>query len=95
MKGFSSPHGDFSFSIDKRNWNSKQRKSVFVPSRGFLFFYYDPELCNNGGKYVFSSPHGDFSFSIRDIDEVTSDIIVFVPSRGFLFFYVEVYATEI
>ena len=87
MKGFSSPHGDFSFSIDKRNWNSKQRKSVFVPSRGFLFFYYDPELCNNGGKYVFSSPHGDFSFSIRDIDEVTSDIIVFVPSRGFLFFY--------
>ena len=35
---FSSPHGDFSFSIvireEGRDWSE-----VFVPSRGFLFFY--------------------------------------------------------
>ena len=59
---FSSPHGDFSFSIEKRSWTATRRQSfrpltgislflwwirigfvsiwpVFVPSRGFLFFY--------------------------------------------------------
>ena len=84
---FSSPHGDFSFSIINRDYKWSDPRGVFVPSRGFLFFY-DPELCNNGGKYVFSSPHGDFSFSMLPrIVVISSNQRVFVPSRGFLFFY--------
>ena len=35
---FSSPHGDFSFSISICNFFILN-KMVFVPSRGFLFFY--------------------------------------------------------
>ena len=35
---FSSPHGDFSFSIQNQNM-LKHSLFVFVPSRGFLFFY--------------------------------------------------------
>ena len=60
---------------------------VFVPSRGFLFFYIEV----TGGKrkmIVFSSPHGDFSFSILNFFASTPHCFkVFVPSRGFLFFY--------
>ena len=38
---FSSPHGDFSFSM-ATNWSGYEAaKEVFVPSRGFLFFYID------------------------------------------------------
>ena len=36
---FSSPHGDFSFSIAKKLAFDTAKKEVFVPSRGFLFFY--------------------------------------------------------
>ena len=35
---FSSPHGDFSFSM-KDGAFFRPTESVFVPSRGFLFFY--------------------------------------------------------
>ena len=83
---FSSPHGDFSFSIglvpDGRPFLYRFRpltgislflyrltkqlnKSllVFVPSRGFLFFYKDARIAILN-LVKFSSPHGDFSFSI-------------------------------
>ena len=36
---FSSPHGDFSFSIMRIVSNEVVEDTVFVPSRGFLFFY--------------------------------------------------------
>ena len=83
---FSSPHGDFSFSMMDPDWFRKHLTSfrpltgislflsflmlpivsssaVFVPSRGFLFFY--------DGYIVYA----------KTLEEV------FVPSRGFLFFY--------
>ena len=84
---FSSPHGDFSFSIDP----DRGRGAfciVFVPSRGFLFFYLSrlPSSAQRGES--FSSPHGDFSFSIAPFEYVVAKAgEVFVPSRGFLFFY--------
>ena len=60
--GFSSPHGDFSFSIPMIK-SITALIAVFVPSRGFLFFYIVPFLLSSGFA-SFSSPHGDFSFSI-------------------------------
>ena len=60
---FSSPHGDFSFSIEQTMRMSDSSDWVFVPSRGFLFFYF---LC----KII-----------------LIIVLCVFVPSRGFLFFY--------
>ena len=85
---FSSPHGDFSFSIylgfalyklnnrrfrpltgislflsEKIETDGWNRTIVFVPSRGFLFFYGEQE------------------------NDKTESGTVFVPSRGFLFFY--------
>ena len=61
---FSSPHGDFSFSITLKQIFMKRTERVFVPSRGFFFFYSVTEYmyCNFD---EFSSPHGDFSFSIK------------------------------
>ena len=60
---FSSPHGDFSFSI-RRCHRMGGGKSVFVPSRGFLFFYDIRGHIFHMSQDAFSSPHGDFSFSI-------------------------------
>ena len=61
---FSSPHGDFSFSIASRpDWRSATW-TVFVPSRGFLFFYRCANSPAASPAKPFSSPHGDFSFSI-------------------------------
>ena len=60
---FSSPHGDFSFSILHRYLIPIKNMWVFVPSRGFLFFYFREQSIITMLK-VFSSPHGDFSFSI-------------------------------
>ena len=62
LRKFSSPHGDFSFSILLHKTIPSLASIVFVPSRGFLFFY---EHYNIG--------YGSCN--------------VFVPSRGFLFFY--------
>ena len=42
----------------------KKTDSVFVPSRGFLFFYRNRKRTHNRADIWFSSPHGDFSFSI-------------------------------
>ena len=84
---FSSPHGDFSFSIGSTVWRWWLHRTVFVPSRGFLFFYYPCLLHGSKGR-MFSSPHGDFSFSINEYEALKALAdIVFVPSRGFLFFY--------
>ena len=61
-------------------------QTVFVPSRGFLFFYLNVEALFSSP--VFSSPHGDFSFSILIPSHLRHYCrLVFVPSRGFLFFY--------
>ena len=84
---FSSPHGDFSFSISWLLclesflygfrpltgislflWISFRIMTkligVFVPSRGFLFFYGGTSYDRTSSAIWFSSPHGDFSFSI-------------------------------
>ncbi len=62
---FSSPHGDFSFSIRTCKNISKKYWTVFVPSRGFLFFYWNCCTWVDWKEDWFSSPHGDFSFSIE------------------------------
>ena len=86
-KLFSSPHGDFSFSIVYSVYSSV-RFSVFVPSRGFLFFY-SLYIISSHILILFSSPHGDFSFSMAiRWKNYTKALTVFVPSRGFLFFYI-------
>ena len=61
---FSSPHGDFSFSIDKLRTVAAEQGS-FRPLTGISLFLY---TTNNTTKTanVFSSPHGDFSFSITE-----------------------------
>ena len=82
---FSSPHGDFSFSIGYMGFLPWANR-VFVPSRGFLFFYI-AFLLYNAEKKGFSSPHGDFSFSMGYLTSYGYMGFVFVPSRGFLFFY--------
>ena len=61
---FSSPHGDFSFSIGSTVWRWWLHRTVFVPSRGFLFFYEELGEMYKLEQVKFSSPHGDFSFSI-------------------------------
>ena len=84
---FSSPHGDFSFSIKDLLRRYKKRKKVFVPSRGFLFFYivtWNAPIVEDGrfrpltGISLFLSGSSCFTNSSQS---------VFVPSRGFLFFY--------
>ena len=64
---FSSPHGDFSFSIGFTG-TVTEYECVFVPSRGFLFFYGFLRTLPDLPGYQFSSPHGDFSFSIRFLE---------------------------
>ena len=89
-KPFSSPHGDFSFSIETAVLESIGKKigfrpltgislflsqrfaplcwwwqAVFVPSRGFLFFYEELGEMYKLEQVKFSSPHGDFSFSMN------------------------------
>ena len=84
-KLFSSPHGDFSFSILKEALKNKEYDS-FRPLTGISLFLSLPTECWSS-PVRFSSPHGDFSFSINkpSLNLVASS--VFVPSRGFLFFY--------
>ena len=62
---------------------------VFVPSRGFLFFY-RALIRSFISAPPFSSPHGDFSFSMCElVFRGMIPVFVFVPSRGFLFFYTQ------
>ena len=59
---------------------------VFVPSRGFLFFYKQRTAREVGEQTVFVPSRG-FLFFYRCLRNQSGFIIVFVPSRGFLFFY--------
>ena len=59
---FSSPHGDFSFSI-KMTTAEKKAKKGFRPLTGISLFLYNVFFTRTIG-HPFSSPHGDFSFSM-------------------------------
>ena len=85
-KQFSSPHGDFSFSIEVTSLCPADRVR-FRPLTGISLFLFIPR-CDKEGWAMFSSPHGDFSFSMIPFC-FSFDFVhqVFVPSRGFLFFY--------
>ena len=60
---FSSPHGDFSFSIENSSIHNYRRRVFSSPHGDFSFSMVDTKTIvkSNG----FSSPHGDFSFSIK------------------------------
>ena len=58
--------------------------AVFVPSRGFLFFYHTQAIITRF-EILFSSPHGDFSFSIKAKEEVKAQI-GFRPLTGISLF---------
>ena len=110
---FSSPHGDFSFSIVINALVASPSACfrpltgislflsfvgitniivniVFVPSRGFLFFY---------GMYMmwwrerlsFSSPHGDFSFSLGETITIKDRSNCFRPLTGISLFLCIIY----
>ena len=107
---FSSPHGDFSFSMGKKK-KQKKKPISFRPLTGISLFLFLIMSTSRNTQPVFSSPHGDFSFSIRrqqpyeihgkQFSSPHGDFSfsirhncclcpfssVFVPSRGFLFFY--------
>ena len=82
---FSSPHGDFSFSILFPLHAHFVSCEVFVPSRGFLFFYVVDESGKNTPT-LFSSPHGDFSFSIQYIISNSQFYSCFRPLTGISLF---------
>ena len=82
---FSSPHGDFSFSMELR-WKVILHLMVFVPSRGFLFFYKTWKK-HWKTKNMFSSPHGDFSFSMKNLEKcISSSRSSFRPLTGISLF---------
>ena len=84
---FSSPHGDFSFSIFLACHHQHNGANRFRPLTGISLFL--SHLLSMSWRKLgkFSSPHGDFSFSILDVLYSNPYSFVFVPSRGFLFFY--------
>ena len=61
-------------------------KTVFVPSRGFLFFYKEEELLSEQLKKTFSSPHGDFSFSMVSDHGYGLEVNGFRPLTGISLF---------
>ena len=60
--------------------------TVFVPSRGFLFFYL-PKVLPPSFFFVFVPSREFLFFYLSQKSVWQSHKIVFVPSRGFLFFY--------
>ena len=80
---FSSPHGDFSFSIVYSVYSSV-RFSVFVPSRGFLFFYMIFGTLENGST-VFVPSRGFLFFYYRDGIELISTNPFSSPHGDFSF----------
>ena len=82
---FSSPHGDFSFSMKLKRVQTNTRHWFSSPHGDFSFSMMKRQP--NGIRPEFSSPHGDFSFSIISFPSCCNSSLVFVPSRGFLFFY--------
>ena len=111
QRAFSSPHGDFSFSISASETMKRTRcksfrpltgislflseaimgnnveEIVFVPSRGFLFFYVYSNSSFTFWKDGVFVPSRGFLFFYYKIVVDNAKISVFVPSRGFLFFY--------
>ena len=83
---FSSPHGDFSFSIERLLPLCFSTPSFSSPHGDFSFSM-EIEMRMQTWRNGFSSPHGDFSFSIVYTFLMHDLLVVFVPSRGFLFFY--------
>ena len=81
---FSSPHGDFSFSMIDNRMIVNSNGTVFVPSRGFLFFYAYLKV-QPGDIMEFSSPHGDFSFSIKEMTLDTMLTLFSSPHGDFSF----------
>ena len=61
--------------------------NVFVPSRGFLFFYSRSSLPQSSDMVVFVPSRGFLFFYRYGIKHIAVPGSVFVPSRGFLFFY--------
>ena len=59
---FSSPSGAFYFSICKKCPYSQECDKVFVPFRGFLFFYYTSEMRSKTRSYRFRPLPGLFIF---------------------------------
>ena len=82
---FSSPYGDFSFSMRVDRMYKYYYTPVFVPSRGFLFFY-SLYIISSHILILFSSPHGDFSFSILLERDETLDKQRFRPLTGISLF---------
>ena len=82
---FSSPHGDFSFSMKLKRVQTNTRHWFSSPHGDFSFSMMKRQP--NGIRPEVSSPHGDFSFSMLLIAPTGFSSLVFVPSRGFLFFY--------
>ena len=84
---FSSPHGDFSFSIRSIEPNSTKEKG-FRPLTGISLFLYSP-ACNTCATLytVFVPSRGFLFFYKRGNTYSRTYRKVFVPSRGFLFFY--------
>ena len=89
---FSSPHGDFSFSMAIRWKNYTKALTVFVPSRGFLFFYITCRFRCFKFRNKFSSPHGDFSFSIKMEIHFTIATIRFSSPHGDFSFSISTFA---
>ena len=69
---FSSPHGDFSFSIGSTVWRWWLHRTVFVPSRGFLFFYRNM-LHEQIRKAVFVPSRGFLFFYRNDSPRCADD----------------------
>ena len=89
---FSSPHGDFSFSMIDNRMIVNSNGTVFVPSRGFLFFYAYLKV-QPGDIMEFSSPHGDFSFSIKEMTLDTM-LTLFSSPHGDFSFSIKVLTTN-
>ena len=87
---FSSPHGDFSFSMIDNRMIVNSNGTVFVPSRGFLFFYAYLKV-QPGDIMEFSSPHGDFSFSIKEMTLDTMLTLFSSPHGDFSFSIISLY----
>ena len=83
---FSSPHGDFSFSIETFA-RSGSKKTCFRPLTGIsLFLLVDLDGMAMGG-IVFVPSRGFLFFYEDYVNAMLEERKVFVPSRGFLFFY--------
>ena len=68
----------------RQNGSNKKVSKVFVPSRGFLFFYI--LWIRKRNSRPFSSPHGDFSFSMNVWQNIWCFWFCFRPLTGISLF---------